>query len=50
MIIVWKCAYRTFGVKRYFKSCESIIATQKAFHVYFLLYQDAAVPVRIFNS
>ena len=40
MIMTW---HRTFAVEMYFKTGESAIATQRAFHVNFKLCQNDAV-------
>ena len=46
----WTSVHHAFAVEMFFfKTGESVIATQKAFHTYFMLSQNDAVPDRIFN-
>ena len=42
----WTGARRTFAVKTVFKIGEFAINTQRAFHVYYMLYQNDAVSDR----
>ena len=39
----------TFAVEIFFKTVESVIATQRAFHTNFMLYHYDAVLDEIFN-
>ena len=41
--MAWTDAYHVFAVEMFSKSCESVIATHRGFHVYSMLPQHDAV-------
>ena len=45
----WTVAYNVFVFETFINAGESVIATQRAFHVHFMLCQNDTVSDRIFN-
>ena len=50
MNMVWTGARCEFAVEMFFQTGESVIAPQRTFCVYFMLFQNDAVLDRIFNG
>ena len=50
MIIARTGAHREFTVETFFKTCESVITTKRAFRAHFMLRWNDAVLDRIFNT
>ena len=43
MIMVWTAVHNTFAIETFSKTDESVISTQRAYHVHFMLHRNDVV-------